>query len=439
MRRIIRIGWTLLFIALWFPPLRAEAAKRRPLKAAPRARMTPARRASRSLTRSRMRPSLFIPALTEISAKAAVLMDGKSGQILFERNAHKPMYPASCTKIMTALLALERGKLDDKVKASRRASEADPSHIALQPGETLTLKQLLYALMLKSANDAAVAIAEHIGGSVEKFAELMNERARELGCTNTHFVTPSGLHDQRHYTTAHDLALIARAAMEREDFRAIITTRTVQMPWAGKPWRRVVYNKNKFLSLFEGADGVKTGFTTPAGRCFVGSATRHGWQLIAVVLRCDNIYQDAAALLTYGFENFHPVVLVKEGEDVSRVKVAGGTATTCRVVAADDVTISYPKHREPIVERHIVRQSLKAPVKKGKAAGTLTVLVDGKIVGQVALVTAESVALQPPPLAWGKWGGWGALGLLIVGGYGAAAKSHRERRRRLAALRRAID
>jgi len=386
-----------------------------------------------------MRPSGFIPALSEVSAKAAILMDAQSGQVLFERNAHTPMYPASCTKILTALLALERGKLDDKVKASRRASETDPSHIGLQPGETLTLKQLLYALMLKSANDAAVAIAEHISGSVEKFADLMNQRARELGCTNTHFVTPHGLHDKQHYTTAHDLALMARAALQREDFRAIVTTRSAQMPWAGKPWQRVVYNKNRFLGLFEGADGVKTGFTTPAGRCFVGSATRNGWQLIAVVLRCGNIYQDAAGLLTYGFQNFRPMPLVKEGESVSRAKVVDGTAETCRVIAADGLTIPYPKHRTPLVERHITWQSLRAPVKKGKVAGTLTVLVDGKIAGLVALVTAESVALQPPSPAWGKWGGWGALGLLIVGGYGAAAKNHRERRRRLAALRRAVD
>jgi D-alanyl-D-alanine carboxypeptidase (penicillin-binding protein 5/6) len=439
MMRTAKLCWTLLVIALWFQPLKAEAKKRRTSKTAQRAHTTHTRRTSRSFSRSMIRPSLFIPALSEVSAKTAILMDAQSGQVLFERSADTPMYPASCTKILTALLALERGKLDDKVKASQRASTTDPSHIELKPGETLTLKQLLYALMLKSANDAAVAIAEHISGSVEKFADLMNERARELGCTNTHFVTPNGLHDKQHYTTAHDLALMARAALKREDFREITTTRTAQMPWAGKPWQRVVYNKNKFLSLFEGADGVKTGFTTPAGRCFVGSATRNGWQLIAVVLRCDNVYQDAAGLLTYGFKNFHPMPLVKEGESVSSAKVVDGTAETCRVVTAGDVTIPYSKNREPLVERHIAWQSLRAPVKKGKEAGTLTVLVDGKIAGQVALVTAESVALKPPSPAWVKWGGWGALGLLIVGGYGAAAKNHRERRRRLAALRRAVD
>ncbi|MDW8368260.1 MAG: D-alanyl-D-alanine carboxypeptidase family protein [Abditibacteriales bacterium] len=435
MSRTDKVCWLFLVVALWFPPLPAEAKQHRASPTARRAH--PARVASRS----RPRPSLLIPPLSEVSAKAAVLMDAESGQVLFARNADTPMYPASCTKIMTALLALERGKLDDKVKASRRASEAEPSHIALQPGETLTLRQLLYALILKSANDAAVAIAEHIGGSVEGFADLMNQRARELGCTNTHFVTPSGLHDKRHYTTARDLALMARAALQREDFRHIITMRVVQMPRAGKPWRRVVYNKNRFLSLFEGADGVKTGFTTPAGRCFVGSATRHGWQLIAVVLRCDNIYQDAAGLLTYGFKNFQRVPLVERNEPVSRVKVVNGTAATCRVVTARDVTIPYPKHRTPLVKRHITRRVLKAPVKKGREAGALTVLVDGKIVGQVPLVTAESVALKPPPppLAWGKWGIWGALGLLIVGGYGAVAKSHRERWRRLAARRGAAD
>lgn len=423
-----RIGWIFSIIGLLFPPFVVDAKKPR------RARTT--RLTSRSLPRVAAKPPLFIPPLEKVSAQAAVLMDAKTGQVLFERNGDAVMFPASCTKILTALLALERGGLDDKVKASQRASRSAPSHIELKPGETLTLRQLVYALMLKSANDAAVAIAEHVGGSVEKFAELMNEKARELGCENTHFMTPNGLHHKEHYTTARDLALIARVALKNDTFRKVITTLVVELPWAGKPWKRRIYNKNKLLSLFQGADGVKTGFTTPAGRCLVASATRDGWQLIAVVLRCNNAWQDAAGLLTYGFKQFHPVPFVKKGEEVESVSVANGTEETCRVVTTGELTMPYLKSRAPQVERHVEWASLHAPVKKGQRAGTLTVWVDGQRVGDVRLVTAESVPLswQAKALPWLKRGGWGTLAFLMgVWGYGAAAKSARARRRRLAA------
>ncbi|MCI6854780.1 MAG: D-alanyl-D-alanine carboxypeptidase [Firmicutes bacterium] len=238
-----------------------------------------------------------------VSAEGAVLVDGSSGRVLYEKNSDKRLYPASTTKIMTALVTLETlDELglgpDSKVIVPVEAAGVEGSSLYLKAGEKLSLEELLYGLMLQSGNDSAEAIAVCVGGTRETFVEKMNLKAEQLGCSGTHFVNPSGLFDENHYTTAGDLAIIAAEAMEREDFREIVGAQK----WASEETDRSFVNKNKTVFNYEGGNGVKIGFTKKSGRTLVASAEREGKELIAVVLRDGNWFNDAYALMDYGFE-----------------------------------------------------------------------------------------------------------------------------------------
>lgn len=238
-----------------------------------------------------------------VSAEGAVLVDGSSRRVLYEKNSDKRLYPASTTKIMTALVTLETlDELglgpDSKVIVPVEAAGVEGSSLYLKAGEKLSLEELLYGLMLQSGNDSAEAIAVCVGGTREAFVEKMNLKAEQLGCSGTHFVNPSGLFDENHYTTAGDLAIIAAEAMEREDFREIVGAQK----WASEETDRSFVNKNKTVFNYEGGNGVKIGFTKKSGRTLVASAERDGTELIAVVLRDGNWFNDAYALMDYGFE-----------------------------------------------------------------------------------------------------------------------------------------
>lgn len=233
----------------------------------------------------------------EISAKQAILMDSKSGEVLFERNADEKGYPASTTKIMTAMVTLDICKqigvgLDQTVTIPKEAAGVEGSSLYLKEGEERTLENLLYGVMLRSGNDGATALAEVMGGNTAHFVDLMNEKAEKLGCTGTHFVNPTGLYDDQHYTTARDLAVITRRAMKNKTFRKIV---------GSKSWEEYT-NKNKTVFQYEGATGVKIGFTKMSGRTLVASAKRDGRELICVVLSDGNWFNDAYALMDYGFE-----------------------------------------------------------------------------------------------------------------------------------------
>lgn len=238
-----------------------------------------------------------------VSAEGAVLVDGSSGRVLYEKNSDRRLYPASTTKIMTALVTLETlDELglgpDSKVIVPVEAAGVEGSSLYLKAGEKLSLEELLYGLMLQSGNDSAEAIAVCVGGTREAFVEKMNLKAEQLGCSGTHFVNPSGLFDENHYTTAGDLAIIAAEAMEREDFREIVGAQK----WESEETDRSFVNKNKTVFNYEGGNGVKIGFTKKSGRTLVASAEREGKELIAVVLRDGNWFNDAYALMDYGFE-----------------------------------------------------------------------------------------------------------------------------------------
>src|SRR5246127_4799157 len=237
----------------------------------------------------------------QVVAESAATIDSFTGEFLFVKNENAPQYPASSTKILTALLVIEAGDLDKLVTVELSDTKVEPSNLELKPGEQYTRRQLLYGLMLKSANDVAMALARDNAGSVEAFAEKMNRRAAELGATNSHFVNPNGLHDPNHYTTARDLALIARAAMEQPFFRQLVST--VYYTW--KSPKGVVYqlrNHNRLLRHFVGCNGLKTGYTRAAQQVLVSSALREGHEVISVVLHTNKpgIWEDSKTLLTYG-------------------------------------------------------------------------------------------------------------------------------------------
>ncbi len=241
--------------------------------------------------------------MSSANSCGAVVIEQTSRRVLKDENMHLKRYPASTTKVLTALTVLNRVDMDETVAVPKEAVGVEGSSIYLREGEILTVGDLLYGLMLRSGNDAACALALYVGGSIEAFADMMNEEARVAGAQNSHFVNPHGLHDDNHYSTAYDLAVICAKAYENADFRKIVSAKTVKI--AGENGGRYIGNKNKLLNLYEGANGVKTGFTKKSGRCLVGGAKRDGMQLITVVLNCPDMWNETVRLLDFGFDNFH--------------------------------------------------------------------------------------------------------------------------------------
>lgn len=381
--------------------------------------------------------------------EAALLMDAAGGQVLYSKNADQRMYPASTTKIMTALVALEKSSLADMVTVSERAAKVGGTRIGLQPGEQVKMEHLLYVLMLSSANDAAVAIAEHVGGSVPGFAGLMNARAREIGASRTHFVNPSGMPDKDHYTTARDLALISRVAMRNETFRRIV--RTVNYKVARKenmqpevlekvrklervygPVQEDFFNHNKLLWHnyygYRGANGIKTGYTVDAGQCIAASARRGDRELIAVVLHSQgaNLWTDAAMLLDYGFENFTPVALVKPREIITDAAVNHGAARAI-LETAGFLYYNFPVGEDPRVTRRVeLNENISAPLEAGEQLGELVLESQGRELGRVPLVTVYPVARKLS----GYWWFWAGAVLATLVLLKAAVTVFRLRRRR---------
>ncbi|QIA27198.1 D-alanyl-D-alanine carboxypeptidase [Thermaerobacter sp. PB12/4term] len=351
-------------------------------------------------------------------ARAAILVDAATGQVLYARNADATMPMASTTKIMTALLAIERGDLQQVITTSQRAFGVEGSSLYLALGEQRTLEELLYGLMLQSGNDAAVAIAEGLAGSVETFVQWMNQRARELGLEHTRFADPHGLASRDHYTSARDLATLARVALANPTFRRVVGTREYRMPWPEKNSERVLYNHNRFL-WHDGATGVKNGYTSAARGALVASAQRDGIELVGVLLGAHptGMYRDMAALMDWGFARFEPLPLVQAGERVGQVPVRGGRQDSVAAVAAYGARWLVPRDEPaPPVRRQVeLEQALQAPVGEGARVGTLVVRVGDQVVDRIPLLSAAAVepltaweaaaravrARQPWPYAWG--------------------------------------
>lgn len=313
----------------------------------------------------------------EVSASAAVLMDMDSGRVLYERNAGARMLIASTTKILTALVAIRDGNLSDTVKVSREAAYTEGSSMYLKEGEELTLETLLYGLLLCSGNDAAVAVAEHVGGSVKGFVERMNETALELGMEDSSFANPNGLDDEEHYSTAHDMALLARAAMENETLVRIASTRTVTVGG------RTMTNHNKLLSYVDGCLGLKTGYTKAAGRTLVSCAERGGQRLIAVTLQDGNDWADHQSLYDYGFSAYPAKRMAQLGHELAR-------EDGIPLIAAD--SFAWPLAQGEALETELVLdRPLTAPLRMGTRVGEAVFSLNGKEVGRVALLCGETL------------------------------------------------
>ncbi|QHT60494.1 D-alanyl-D-alanine carboxypeptidase [Paenibacillus lycopersici] len=257
-------------------------------------------------------------------ARGAALIDVESGRLLYSHNGDKPMLIASLTKIMTAIVAIEHGKLSDMVETSVRAAGKEGSSIYLRRGEKMSLHNLLYGLMLRSGNDAATAIAEHVGGSEEGFVHLMNAKAEMLGLAHTQFMNPSGLDAEGHYSSANDLAKLTAYALKNPVFKEIVKTRSKSAPNPNDQWDYSWKNKNKMLAMYEGADGVKTGYTKKSLRCLVSSATRSGQQLVAVTINDSNDWNDHMRMLDYGFRHYPLSEIAHKGQPVQGYPLAVG-------------------------------------------------------------------------------------------------------------------
>ncbi len=323
-------------------------------------------------------------------ARSSILIDADTGRVLYESNAHEALPMASTTKVMTALLALEKGNLTDKVTASKNAFGVPGTSIYLSQGETLTLEQMLYGLMLASGNDAAVAVAEHIGGTVEEFCRMMTARAEELGCENTVFLTPHGLPNAAHHTTAYDLALITREALKNPTFATIVSTQRATIPWEGHSYDRVLSNKNKLLSTYPGALGVKTGYTKAAGRCLVFAAQRDGLTVIGVVLNCPDWFTEAAALMDKGFANWQKVTLLSKDEAIRSIPIVSGVAESVTVRALTDVAAPVLMDSWPDLVIDLP-EYISAGVKKGDIVGSVSLTDNGQVLCTVPVYAETDV------------------------------------------------
>ncbi|MGE5632503.1 MAG: serine hydrolase [Caulobacteraceae bacterium] len=334
----------------------------------------------------------------DTTARAAVIMDVKTGRILYSKNMNEKLPMASTTKIMTTLVTVESGKLNEIVKVSRKASIVGGSSIYLKEGEKHSVEDLLYGVMLRSGNDAAYAVAEHVGGSVENFVEMMNRKATEIGAMNTHFANPHGLDAAGHYTTAHDLALITSYALRNPEFAKIVSTKKKKIE--GPPnenWDRMLVNKNKMLWQFEGGDGVKTGYTGKAGRCLVSSATRNGMQLVSVVLNCGPMWSDSAVLLEYGFKNYSYEKLVDRNEVYKVVEVKNGKEKLVPIKPTEDFSMPLKQEEKDKVKILTnLSSNVEAPLRKGDQAGKLEVYLDNKLVKAVPLQFNDSIESSSP-------------------------------------------
>ncbi len=326
-----------------------------------------------------------------VSASSAVLIEAESGRVLYAKDADKRRPMASTTKIMTALVALENCELDTAVKVPKEAVGIEGSSVYLVENEVLTLRELLYALMLRSANDAATAIAIEVGGSVSDFADMMNQKAEEMELTDTHFDNPHGLDSENHYTTARELALITREALKNEVFREIVSTYKKLLPQGGVPDRRLVVNHNRLLRTYDGCIGVKTGFTKKDGRCLVSAAERDGVTLIAVTLNAPNDWSDHKKMLDGGFETVKRVKISSDGIE-GYLPTVGGMESMIKYGATGETSAVLPKDAGELRVVIELPRFVFAPVKIGDIIGR-AVFMNGD--DEVASLPIEALTDAP--------------------------------------------
>ncbi len=358
---------------------------------------------------------------TNIVGEGAVLIDAATGKVLYEKNAHKQLYPASCTKILTGILALENLELDSPAVIDAEASFTEGSRVFLLEGEEITVEEVLYALFLESANDAAICLAKMISGTVEDFAVLMNAKAKEIGALNSNFVNPNGLTNEEHVTTAYDLAMIAKYAMQNPKFREFVSTYQYTIPATNLQEARYLYNTNRLLydtthtvtvngevreCKYEGITGIKTGYTNAAGNCLVAGAVRDGVELIAVTLHSNypegaenaaprSQYADCISMLDWGFEHYKTVQVTSAGDLAGAFTVLNGDAEKISVKMNETVWATVPAQSgEALIKKEVdIPLEIEAPITEGQKIGTMTIYVGNEVLGTYDLTAAGSAEL----------------------------------------------
>ena len=339
---------------------------------------------------------IFVYAANDLNvdAKASLIIEENSGKVIYDDNSNIQNYPASVTKILTAILTLENCELTDKVTVSKNAISNIPSGYVIAPlfvGEQMSVEDLLYALMLKSANDAAYVLAEHVGGTVEGFSEMMNKKAEELGCKNSHFVNPNGIHNSNHYTTAYDMYLIARYAMKNEEFVKIVSTYQHALSATNKYSKndRIMKNTNAFVNpssryYDENVKGIKTGTTLQAGNCLITSTSKNGFDVITVVLGAktsESKFSETKKMFNYVFDNYEFTQIHKKGDVIKNIEVEKATKETksLNLVISEDIkAINNIKIKAEEIEPEIsLNDEIIAPISKGQELGTIKYTVDG--------------------------------------------------------------
>lgn len=337
---------------------------------------------------------LAVPAQAlSLSAASACLLDCDSGRVLYAQNADTPGLIASTTKIMTALIVAEQCNPDARVKIPEEATGIEGSSMYLTPGEILTVRDLLYGLMLHSGNDAAVALAIFCAGDVGAFVDMMNQRAAQLGLRQTEFANPNGLDDEHNRSTARDMALLASFALENELFREIVSTKTYTNGL------RTMTNHNKMLWRYDGAIGVKTGYTRAAGRILVSAAERDGRQLVAVTMNAPDDWNDHEKMLSYGFEAYVEQVAAEAGQTITELPVVGGMQQSVRLLAAQTLRCACAPE-EQCELRLQLPSFVYAPLEAGDTLGEAVLLLDGCEMARTDLVCEEAVHLLAEPPGW---------------------------------------
>lgn len=338
----------------------------------------------------------------KIKAKSAILIDGSSGKVLFAQNEKKHLPPASVTKVMTLLLIMEEcqsGKiaLDDKVTISDRAAGMGGSQMYMEPGEQHTVEELLKGVIMVSANDGCVALAEHLSGSVESFVEAMNERASEMGLKDSHFVNTNGLPVADHYSCAYDIGMISKELMKFEKAHAWFTEwqEDIKVGLPGKQHKFTLTNTNKLIRSYNGAIGVKTGFTQDAGYCLSGAAQRDSTRLIAVVLGCktsDIRFAQMRKLLDYGFANYETVKIAEKGEAIKKINIEKGDVENIQAVTSEDIGITVKKGTSSQVRtKSIINENLPSKIKQGEKVGSIMIYEGKKLAAEYDLVSDRDV------------------------------------------------
>ncbi len=334
----------------------------------------------------------------DIDAKSALLMDVATGQILYEKNINEQLPPASITKIMTMLLAMEaiesnKITFEDKALVSERASKMGGTQLYLEPGESKTVEELMKGIAIRSANDATIALGEYIAGTEDLFVQQMNERAKQLGMKNTNFVNTNGLDADGHLTTAYDIALMSKELLKHKAINKWLTTWMDTVIVGKKQSEQSLVNTNKLIKTYSGISGIKTGYTNKSMHCISASATRGDSSFIAVVMAAPSSairFSEAAKLLDYGFANYNSVGLAKKDDIMGSIKLNKGKEIQLDLVAKDDLSILVGKGQENSVQKEIILpESINAPVLKGDKIGEIVATLDGKEVGRVDIISKD--------------------------------------------------